>query len=275
MMLGKADAVLMEKLRLRIIDTTAPILDVLSRPIDMVTHTVAQVHDWLAIHDENARLREDRARLMRWQTVARRLEAENAALKQLLHFVPEPEVRFVTARVVADSGGAFAHSVLLSAGLRDGVGKGQPVVSDQALVGRIAGVAGRSARVLLITDLNSRIPVLVGPTRTRAILAGDNSPRPKLVYLAPEAVVSPGDLIATSGHAGVFPSGIPVGIVKSVGDGEIRAEPYVNREKLEYLRVIDYGLTGILGEPMETTPAVPDEPLAPVAPPTSQEGAAP
>jgi len=255
MMLGKADTVLMEKLRLRIVDTTAPILDVLSRPVDVVTHTVEQVHGWLAIHDENTRLREDRARLMQWQTVARRLEAENAALKQLLHFVPEPEGRFVTARVVADSGGAFAHSLLLGAGVRDGVGKGQPVVSDEALVGRIAGVARHSARVLLITDLNSRIPVFVGPARTRAILAGDNSATPKLVYLAPEAVVSTGDLISTSGHAGVFPAGIPVGVVKSVGDGEIRVKPYVDRERLEYLRVIDYGLTGILGEPLDADPA--------------------
>lgn len=275
MMLGKADAVLVERFRLRIIDTTAPILDVLSRPVDVVTHTVEQVHGWLAIHDENARLREDRARLMQWQTVARRLEAENAALKQLLHFVPEHEVRFVTGRVVADSGGAFAHSLLLSAGLRDGVGKGQPVVSDEALVGRIAGVARRSARVLLLTDLNSRIPVFVGPTRTRAILAGDNTAKPKLVYLAPDTVVSPGDLITTSGHAGVFPAGIPVGVVKSVGDGEIRAKPYVDRERLEYLRVIDYGLTGILGEPMDAVPAVPAASDAPIDAPNSQGGVAP
>lgn len=275
MMLGKADAVLVEKLRLRIIDATAPIIEVLSRPVDAVAHTVEYVHDWLAIHDENARLRDDRARLMQWQTVARRLEAENAALKQLLRFVPEPEGRFVAARVVADSGGAFAHSVLLGAGLRHGVGKGQPVVSDEALVGRIAGVAQRSARVLLLTDLNSRIPVIVGPTRTRAILAGDNTPKPKLVFLATEALVAPGDIIVTSGHAGVFPPGIPVGVVKSVGDSEIRVEPYVDRERLEYVRVIDYGLTGILGEPMDSVPTTaPEEETQPFAP-DSQGGIGP
>jgi rod shape-determining protein MreC len=275
MMLGKADVVLVEKLRLRIVDATAPILDVLSRPVDVVTHTVEQVHDWMAIHDENARLREDRARLMQWQTIARQLEAENAALRQLLHFVPDPEVRFVTARVVADSGGAFAHSVLLGAGLRDGVGKGQPVVADQALVGRIAGVSERSARVLLITDLNSRIPVLVGSTRTRAILAGDNSDKPELVYLASEAVVSPGDRIITSGHAGVFPAGIPVGVVTSVGDGEIRVKPFVDRERLEYLRVIDYGLSGIIGETLEMVPKAPPKSAEPVAEPESRGGVEP
>ncbi|NJN06199.1 MAG: rod shape-determining protein MreC [Rhodobacteraceae bacterium] len=213
--------------------------------------------------------------LMQWQTIARQLEAENAALKQLLHFVPDPEVRFVTARVVADSGGAFAHSVLLGAGLRDGVGKGQPVVADQALVGRIAGVSERSARVLLITDLNSRIPVLVGSTRTRAILAGDNSDKLELVYLSSEAVVSPGDRIITSGHAGVFPAGIPVGVVTSVGDGEIRVKPFVDRERLEYLRVIDYGLSGIIGETLEMVPKAPPKSVEPMTEPDSRGGVEP
>ena len=205
MMLGKADSVLMEKFRIRVIDTAAPILDLLSRPVDAVSHVVGQAHDWIAIREENVRLREDRAQLMQWQTVARRLETENAALKQLLNFVPEPGVRYVTARVIADSGGAFAHSLLLSAGTQDGVQKGQPVVAGEALVGRIAEAASHSARVLLITDLNSRIPVLVGPARTRAILAGKNSDQLKLDYLVPEAVISPSDLIVTSGHAGSSP----------------------------------------------------------------------
>ncbi len=149
------------------------------------------------------------------------------------------------------------------------------MVSDEALVGRIAGVAQRSARVLLLTDLNSRIPVFVGPSRTRAILAGDNTAKPKLVYLAPDAVVSPGNLIVTSGHGGVFPAGIPVGIVKSVAESEIRAEPYVDRERLEFLRVIDYGLTGILGEPLDAVPAATPETVAPMAAPDQHGGIEP
>jgi rod shape-determining protein MreC len=208
------------------------------------------VQSWIALHDENERLYRDRERLLQWQTVARHLEAENATLRQLLKFVPEPDARFVTARVIADSGGAFAHSLLLSAGASSGVGKGQAVVTGEGLVGRIAGVGDGAARVLLITDLNSRIPVLVGSDRTRAILAGDNSNRPKLLYLKPDAVIAEGDQVVTSGHAGAFPPGLAIGAVASVSDGEIRVTPFVERSRLEYVRVVDYGLTGILKEPM-------------------------
>jgi rod shape-determining protein MreC len=116
---------------------------------------------------------------------------------------------------------------------------------------------------------------LVGPARTRAILAGDNSDKPELVYLAPEAVVSSGDRIVTSGHAGVFPAGLPVGVVTSVADGEIRVKPFVDRERLEYLRVIDYGLAGILGETLEMVPSVPSKPLVPAAEADSQGGVEP
>jgi len=250
MMLGKADAVLMERLRVQVNEAVAPILEVLSQPIDAVARVAEHVQSWIALHDENARLSRDREHLLQWQTVARHLEAENETLRQLLRFVPEPDARFVTARVIADSGGAFAHSLLLSAGGSSGVGKGQAVVTGEGLVGRIAGVGDGAARVLLITDLNSRIPVLVGSDRTRAILAGDNSNRPKLVYLKPDAVVSAGDQVVTSGHAGAFPPGLAIGAVASVSDGEIRVTPFVERSRLEYVRVVDYGLTGILKEPM-------------------------
>ena len=250
MMLGKADAVLVERLRVQVNEAVAPILEILSQPIDAVARGAELVQSWIALHDENARLKQDREHLLQWQTVARHLEAENATLRQLLKFGPEPDARFVTARVIADSGGAFAHSLLLSAGRSSGVGKGQAVVTGEGLVGRIAGVGDGAARVLLITDLNSRIPVLVGSDRTRAILAGDNSNRPKLVYLKPDAMVSGGDQVVTSGHAGAFPPGLAIGAVASVSDGEIRVTPFVERSRLEYVRVVDYGLTGILKEPM-------------------------
>ncbi|MGF1640261.1 MAG: rod shape-determining protein MreC [Rhodospirillales bacterium] len=272
MMLGKADAVLMERVRLQVSEAVAPILEVLSQPVDAVAVAMEQVQSWILVHEDNARLRHDRERLLQWQSVARHLEAENATLRQLLNFVPEADARFVTARVVADAGGAFAHSVLLSAGATAGIGKGQAVVSGDGLVGRVAGVGQRAARVLLITDLNSRIPVQVGASRTRAILAGDNSDRPKLLYLDPDAVVSPGDPVVTSGHAAAFPPGLSVGVVTSVGDGEIRVRPFVERSRLEYVRVVEYGLAGILKEPIigGLRPATTTTPAAASGPPAAE-----
>jgi rod shape-determining protein MreC len=148
--------------------------------------------------------------------------------------------------VIADTGGAFAHSLVLNAGSRAGVGKGQAVVTGEGMVGRIAAVGERSAWVLLITDLNSRIPVTIAPAGIRAILAGNNSDRPRLVHLPPGVAISPGDRVVTSGHGGAFPPGLPVGIVAAVSEAGIDVRPFMDRSRIEYVRVVDFGLQGIL-----------------------------
>lgn len=254
MMLGKADVLLVERARIHVTDALAPILDVLSRPVAAAAELAEQVGALVDLHAENTELREERARLLHWQTVARRLDAENKAFRELLNFKPVPESTFITARVIADSGGAFANSLVLNAGSRDGVEKGQAVVTGEGLVGRIHGVGARSARVLLITDLNSRIPALIESTNTRAILAGNNSERAQLIYPPSGATVSPGERVVSSGHGGAFPPGLPIGVVALISDGGIEVQPYVKRDRIEYVRVVDFGLKGILRSPGERAP---------------------
>lgn len=246
MLLGKADLTVMEQVRASVSDAAAPVLDVLSRPVATVDRLANEAVTIVELRSENARLREDNQHLMEWQSSARRLSAENQNLKGLLNFAPGAEPGFVTARVIADTGGAFVHSILLSAGGRSGVAKGQAVVTGDGLVGRVHAVGTRSVRVLLVTDLNSRIPVVVEATRTRAILAGDNSERPRLIHMPPGAIVSVGDRIVTSGHGGAFPPGIPVGVVAQSVDGGVLVKPYAQRDRLEFVRIVDYGLKGIL-----------------------------
>ena len=246
MLLGKADILVMERVRASVSDAVAPVLEVLSRPVSSMDRAVDELTALSAVRVENARLREENQRLIEWQSTARKLSSENQQLKGLLNFAPGAEPGFISGRVIADSGGAFVHSVLLSAGARDSVAKGQAVITGDGLVGRVHGVGSRSSRVLLITDLNSRIPVVVEATRTRAILAGDNSDRPRLIHMAPGVMVSPGDRIVTSGHGGAFPPGIPVGVVAHAGEGGVMVKPYVHRDRLEFVRVVDYGLQGIL-----------------------------
>ena len=122
------------------------------------------------------------------------------------------------------------------------------MITGDGLVGRVAGVGNRATRVLLITDLNSRIPVLVEATRTRGILIGNNSNRPRLIHLPPGATVSPGDRIVTSGHGGAFPVGLPIGLIDAVNESGISVQPFVPRDRLEYVRILDYGLKGIVND---------------------------
>lgn len=246
MLLGKADVLVMERVRASVSDAVSPVLEVLSRPVATFDRLVDEASVLSQLRDENLRLREENQRLIEWQSAARKLSSENNQLKGLLNLAPGAEPGFISGRVIADSGGAFVHSILVAAGRRGGVAKGQAVITGDGLVGRVHGVGSRASRVLLLTDLNSRIPAVIEATRTRAILAGDNSDRPRLIHMPPGATASVGDRIVTSGHGGAFPPGIPVGVVARVGDGGITVKPYVHRDRLEFVRVVDYGLQGIL-----------------------------
>lgn len=244
--LGRVDVSTVESARQQVVDAAAPILDALSQPVVTVNRLIQEGREILNVRSENAALRADRDRLMQWQAAARRLETENRILKGLLNFQPGPAVNFVSARVVADTGGAFVHSLILTTGTDAGVRKGQAVVTGDGLIGRVASVGKLAARLLLITDLNSRIPVVIESTRVRAIMAGNNTNRPKLIHLPTGAVISKGDRVVTSGHGGAFPPGLPIGMVSAVSDTGIEVQPFVDRDSVEYVRILDYGLQGII-----------------------------
>jgi rod shape-determining protein MreC len=249
MLIGKADTILVERIRTVVGDATTPILEFIARPIDTISNTVAGIGELTELRARNAALTRDNERLRHWQTVARRLEAENAALRSLSDMVPDPRLRFITARVVGDQGGAFARSVLVNAGSRDGIAKGQVAVTTEGVAGRVTEVGQRSSRVLLLTDINSRIPVLVGAARDRAILAGDNTGQPRLLYLSAGTETRPGDRVVTSGHGGVFPPGLSIGIVTQASETALRVQPFVDWAHMEFLRLADYELPSLLLSP--------------------------
>lgn len=240
-LLGKADAVLVERFRMQVSDPVAPLLDVLSRPVDVAADGLDRARRWIDVAGENDRLRSEREELLRWRAAAKHLEAENAGLRRLLGYVPEPDATYRSARVIGDSTGVFAQSVMISAGSLAGVDKGQVVLDGTGLVGRIVGVSARAGRVLLLTDINSRVPVFVGKARIRAVLAGDNTERPKLIHVVPGETISPGDDVVTSGIAGGFPPGLPVGTVAEVDDRRVSVALNVDRDRLEYVRIADFG----------------------------------
>jgi rod shape-determining protein MreC len=246
MVLGKADTPLIERARVSVIDALSPIMEGLAKPIASVRQLYDNARDFWSLREQNASLKADQERLLEWQTVARQLQAENDALRAMLRLVPEPSATFVTARVVADNGGAFVRTVLVTAGLRDGVRKGSVAMTGEGVVGRVAEVGEHSARVLLLSDISSRIPVTIERTRDQAILAGDNSDNPRLLYLPHGSALTPGDRIVTSTAGGAFPGGLPIGQVVAIQDGVPIVQLFVAWDRLEYLRLVDYKLPGVL-----------------------------
>jgi rod shape-determining protein MreC len=246
MILGKADVLLIERTRTAVVDGLAPLLNALSRPATTIAQIVEQYRELSNLRADNARLRAENQRLQHWQTLARQMQGENTVLHEQLNFVPDPDPAFVTARVIGDIGSAFGQSLVLGAGARDGVRKGQAVLSGETLVGYIAEAGEQSSRLLLLTDINAHLPVMVEATRTRAILSGDNKDRPRLKYIAGNPNIQVGDRVVTSASGAAFPPGVPIGVVSSVSEGTIRVDPFIHRYELEYVTVVDYGLGGVL-----------------------------
>ena len=240
MFLEKVEMEAIDRVRAGAIDTVAPVLDGFSRPIATASSGVQRLEDFFSVYDENQRLREQNSRLLKWQNKALALTAENSTLRQMLNFVPEKGTETAAARVIGDSGGVFAQSVLINAGMAVAVERGDAVVGDRGLVGRVAEAGRKSARVLLITDFNSRIPVVSEKNRVRGILFGDNSSAPRLAFLPTDNGLELGDRIVTSGHGHVFPAGVPVGTISSIEEGDIRVVPFVNFDRLEYVRIITH-----------------------------------
>jgi rod shape-determining protein MreC len=248
--LGKADTLLFERVRVIFADIASPVLAIVSQPAAAVDRVVDRVQGAITLYSENDQLRRDNARLLQWQNVAQGLTVENARLRQLLNLAPDPAVSFVSTRVIANSGGSFVRSVLIDAGTRDGLARGQAAITGAGLAGRVTEVGERAARVLLLTDRNSHVPVTFDGSRERAVLAGDNSDRPELLYLADQTTVKIGDRIVSSGDGGVFPPGLPIGIVAAMDDGVLRVEPYAELSRLDYLRIVNYGFSGVLPQPV-------------------------
>jgi rod shape-determining protein MreC len=248
--LGKADQLLFDSLRTSVTDTVAPVLDAMAQPINAVGNMIDRVKMAVTTYQENVQLESENEKLLHWQQAALNLDAENRQLRSLLKAVPKTSVSYVTARVIANSGGAFVRMILINAGAEVQVGRGQAAITGEGLVGRLTEVGDRASRVLLITDLNSRIPVTIEATHVPAVLAGDNSERPRLLYVPSQDAVKVGDRVVTSGEGGVFPPGLPIGEVSAVDPGGPRVEPYVELSQLGYVMVVDYGLANSLPQPL-------------------------
>jgi rod shape-determining protein MreC len=229
-LIGRADQNLADHLRAGLDDLLAPAYAMIAPPVAALEHGTGAIGQLFDLEGENARLEAENAKLLQWQTVAMALEAQNDALKTALRYVPAPAPDFFTADVVADLGGVYARSVLVVL----------PPASQAGAAGRVVEAGARSARVLLITDLNSRIPVALGIHGSPALMAGTNGTNPALLYWAPGQPPAEGDMVLTSAVGGAFPPGLPVGVVHYNAQNDPVVLPLADIEALRLLRLFIY-----------------------------------
>lgn len=234
----------------RFFDMAAPVLELARKPVDIFNDRLGVVVDMAAAHNTNEELRAENEKLKEWYQAALMLESENRALRDLLNVDNDNAKKFITTRIIADGSSSYAKSLVIDGGKESGVIKGQGVVSHEGLIGRVIESGARTSRVLLLQDINSRIPVLVEGNGTRAILAGTNDATPSLDHLARDHKVNPGQRVITSGLGGLFPYGIPVGETILGDDGEVLVQLYAAPERSQHIQVVDYGIKPLLSDPI-------------------------
>lgn len=221
-------------------DFFVPVLDLASRPFEAADDFIEWTQQVAIVFSENKRLRAENDSLKQARTKASQLAIDNQRLKRLLN-VGEGQVNtLAAARVVSDSDSPFFKSVLINRGTRDGVGKGKAVINEDGIVGRTITVGASSSRVLLATDINSRIPVKLASGGLNMILEGDNSAYPKLAFLPLGEHLVIGDLVLTSGYGMVFPPDLPVGQVVAINSEGIKIKLSAKLYNLNYVSIVGY-----------------------------------
>lgn len=226
-------------IRSRVSDAVVPALNVITAPVQDSIAIIRDLSGLAQMQAENAKLRQENLRLQQWYQTAMALNVENESLKTLLNVQSDPEYQSITGRVVVDHDFAFFKSVMLNVGSASGVKKGLPVISGEGIVGRVIDAGEYAARVLLITDMNSRVPAYLDQSKHHTILAGQNTERLTIEHLPAGVSAQEGEYVLTSGKGGAYPLGLPIGEVRYDESGKAYVHPFAAFERMIHVRVLN------------------------------------
>ena len=238
-LLGKAQGGLFDRARMSMTDWMQPVLSVVHAPLVQFDRWIGSVDELFSVYQENLRLKDENARLRQWRNVAVVMQDRVARYQSLLHAVPDPGVDSVLARVIGRASRPFLETMILDAGSSHNIKPGQAVVDARGMIGRIYLAGSRTSWVILLTDLNSRIPVSISPGNRQAIMVGDNTAMPTLDTLSQIVTLRAGDQIVSSGDGGLLPPGLPIGTVVEQG-GKYRVALLADASSSEDVEVLAF-----------------------------------
>ncbi|PHS24139.1 MAG: hypothetical protein COA84_09860 [Robiginitomaculum sp.] len=220
-------------------DTVRPAMTILSAPLRTLNQvSAAFASNWQAAKRVRT-LEQDNRNLMQWRDLALALHEKMSRYEELLGAPKAPTPIVITARAISDAGGPFVRARLVNVGADDGVAEGQAVLAYNGLTGRVMSVGRRTSRVLLLTDLNSRVPVFITDIGAHAILAGDNSGAPRLIYIERGKQLRPGMRIITSGEDGVLPRGLAIGQIAASRNKDWRVNLFARPERVDFVSILE------------------------------------
>ncbi|HEX8382471.1 MAG TPA: rod shape-determining protein MreC [Sphingomonas sp.] len=264
LLLSTLNPPLFSALRMSVAEVTTPIASLMSGGGQAMLSVPRAISTYFAVHDENERLRREAAATRRLLTRARAIAHDNRRLRTLLALRDRSTAAVVSARLVGSTAGSTRRFALLNAGRVAGVRPGMPVRGPDGLVGRVVETGLNAARVLLLVDPDSVVPVRRTRDGLPAIVAGRGDGAVDIRSVDDLGVrFAAGDLFVTSGTGGIYPPGIPVARVVATGRDTVLGRTVARADTLDF---------ALVERPF--LPLPPPSPALPPAPPPSKPGPA-
>lgn len=237
--------------RMALARAAEPILMAVEEPVEVTESWLGQLQTAAVLELENKALREEVSNLREWHAAAVRLDAENRSLRALLQMKQPHEITSAAGSVLADNGTSYGHSVIVAVPEDFKLRRGLVAMTGDGMVGRTVDVAPGTgmARVLLLDDPASRVPVMLETSKTRAILAGQGNGVMMLEHLPSGAQPQIGERILTAGNDGVLPTDLPLGRISKINGDRVWAVTFAPLDQLDWLRLVDFGTINTLAKP--------------------------
>jgi len=243
--LGRAPAFLKRE---ALLDKTAPLLKELNRPFEVLRSLSLEIEDFWALSSHIKDLHHIENEKEFWKAQAVYLKRENEILKNQVHFKKQKNSSFgifsnikKTTQVIARPAQNYKHHLIIEGGGDEGFVKGDIAITVKGLVGRLTEVGKKASRLLLLTDMDSRVPVILESSKHSAILMGEGINLPLLTRLQ-EDMMKPspqiGELVYTSGVGGIFPPHILIGFIASKTGNSYRVQLFNDSKNIAMVSIV-------------------------------------
>ena len=240
---GRFDSsIFLNDIRAKSINSVHVIASIVSSPVSLIKDGFISIYDIQNVYEENKKFKEmqllDSASFQ--EMVSMKLKISQ--YERLLNASSDIKFDFITSRIVGDFSNNFNGTLIINAGKEENVELDMPVSGSSAIVGRISHVSENLSRVLLLSNVNSRIPVIISDEGYDGVLIGQGRENPIVKFVEDIEKISIGDLVTTSGKGGIFPPFQLIGQVVGKKDNEIEINLFEDITSLSHVKLLNYKL---------------------------------
>ena len=212
---------------------------IISVPEKKIQDISGTIKNHLNVYNDYLLVKDELKAIQRKKYETQFLQEENKRLKKTINeYIYNSEE--LVAKVLIDKNSPFLKSIIVNKGSKDGIKLGMAVLDGTYLVGKIVEVNYSTSRALLVSDLNSKIPVGIEPGNIQSILSGTGKQNGKIEYLESEISIEDESIVYTSGSGGLFKPGIPIGIYNKKNTEEQTVTFFSRLSQLTFVKLVSF-----------------------------------